>query len=114
VYHYSRQYVDSGWGCGYRNIQMLCGYLLQQDPAYAAALFGGRGFVPDIGEGMARTGGLDCCSLVASNCPCLPTLCLHAPAPTSPLLLHASRTSHPILHHSLTAGVAGVGLGRRV
>jgi hypothetical protein len=50
VYHYSRQYVDSGWGCGYRNIQMLCGYLLQRDPAYAAALFGGRGFVPDIRE----------------------------------------------------------------
>ncbi|KAK7317051.1 hypothetical protein RJT34_00964 [Clitoria ternatea] len=39
---------DAGWGCGWRNIQMLCSHLLDQRHEARKALFGGSGFVPDI------------------------------------------------------------------
>lgn len=44
----SRVMEDLGWGCGWRNIQMLCSYLLVQDTAMKEALFGGAGFIPNI------------------------------------------------------------------
>jgi hypothetical protein len=47
--HYeSKQDVDLGWGCGWRNIQMLASYLISEDPDVRDSLFGGAGFVPDI------------------------------------------------------------------
>lgn len=39
---------DVGWGCGWRNIQMLSSHLLAQRPGAREAMFGGSGFVPDI------------------------------------------------------------------
>jgi hypothetical protein len=39
---------DAGWGCGWRNIQMLSSHLLSQRPEAREVLFGGSGFVPDI------------------------------------------------------------------
>ncbi|XP_027338412.1 zinc finger-containing ubiquitin peptidase 1-like [Abrus precatorius] len=39
---------DAGWGCGWRNIQMLSSHLQVQRPEARKALFGGSGFVPDI------------------------------------------------------------------
>ncbi|WCJ27549.1 Zinc finger-containing ubiquitin peptidase 1 [Euphorbia peplus] len=40
---------DVGWGCGWRNIQMLSSYLLsQRGDDVRRILFGGCGFVPDI------------------------------------------------------------------
>ncbi|XP_021909185.1 zinc finger with UFM1-specific peptidase domain protein isoform X2 [Carica papaya] len=39
---------DIGWGCGWRNIQMLCSHLLTQRADARQVLFGGCGFVPDI------------------------------------------------------------------
>lgn len=44
----SRHREDLGWGCGWRNIQMLSSHLLMQNPEAKDALFGGCGFVPDI------------------------------------------------------------------
>ncbi|OIV96896.1 hypothetical protein TanjilG_00478 [Lupinus angustifolius] len=44
----SLEFEDAGWGCGWRNIQMLCSHLLVQRPEAREALFGGSGFVPDI------------------------------------------------------------------
>ncbi|KAL9240229.1 hypothetical protein vseg_014473 [Gypsophila vaccaria] len=41
---------DMGWGCGWRNIQMLCSHLLQERSEARHVLFGGSGFVPDIGS----------------------------------------------------------------
>ncbi|MCO5572892.1 hypothetical protein L7F22_026653 [Adiantum nelumboides] len=38
---------DDGWGCGWRNIQMLSSHLLTHQWA-KKVLFGGAGFVPDI------------------------------------------------------------------
>ncbi|XP_074365153.1 uncharacterized protein LOC141706240 isoform X2 [Apium graveolens] len=38
----------AGWGCGWRNIQMLSSHLLQKRPEAREILFGGCGFVPDI------------------------------------------------------------------
>ncbi len=49
VQHFSSQAPDSGWGCGFKNLQMLLSHLLQRGPAVKEALFGGVGFVPDIG-----------------------------------------------------------------
>jgi hypothetical protein len=43
----SRAFEDVGWGCGWRNIQMLSSHLLDYEWA-RHALFGGVGFVPDI------------------------------------------------------------------
>ncbi|KAK7275914.1 hypothetical protein RIF29_17040 [Crotalaria pallida] len=39
---------DVGWGCGWRNIQILSSHLLAQRPEARGVLFGGSGFVPDI------------------------------------------------------------------
>lgn len=39
---------DVGWGCGWRNIQMLCSHLLRQRQEAIDVLFGGSGFIPDI------------------------------------------------------------------
>lgn len=48
VQHMSRQYADSGWGCGYRNIQMMVSHLLKRSTELRSTLFGGCGFIPDI------------------------------------------------------------------
>mmetsp|Transcript_15366 Transcript_15366/g.27431 ORF Transcript_15366/g.27431 Transcript_15366/m.27431 type:complete len:508 (-) Transcript_15366:83-1606(-) len=52
VVHCHGDYGDSGWGCGYRNIQITCGFLLQCGPpleeAYHKVLFGGCGVLPTI------------------------------------------------------------------
>lgn len=39
---------DVGFGCGWRNIQMLSSHLLMQRQEVREVLFGGSGFVPDI------------------------------------------------------------------
>ena len=39
---------DLGWGCGWRNIQMLISHLLVERQELEEVLFGGFGFVPDI------------------------------------------------------------------
>ena len=39
---------DAGWGCGWRNIQMLSSHLLARRPEAREILFGGLGFVPNI------------------------------------------------------------------
>eukprot|EP00249_Psilotum_nudum_P013775 c24505_g1_i2 orf=233-1513(+) len=39
---------DVGWGCGWRNIQMLSSHLLTKNWGVRDVLFGGAGFVPDI------------------------------------------------------------------
>lgn len=39
---------DVGWGCGWRNIQMLSSHLLKQRQEAREVLFGRSGFVPDI------------------------------------------------------------------
>ncbi|XP_030539806.1 zinc finger-containing ubiquitin peptidase 1 isoform X1 [Rhodamnia argentea] len=39
---------DVGWGCGWRNIQMLGSHLLVERQEAKEGLFGGSGFVPDI------------------------------------------------------------------
>ncbi|CAA0831285.1 Peptidase C78- ubiquitin fold modifier-specific peptidase 1/ 2 [Striga hermonthica] len=39
---------DGGWGCGWRNIQMLSSYLLAQSEESRGVLYGGCGFVPNI------------------------------------------------------------------
>lgn len=44
----SRESKDVGWGCGWRNIQMLSSHLLHQRQEVKPFLFGGSGFVPDI------------------------------------------------------------------
>jgi len=55
LHHFAtRPDVDDGFGCGWRNLQMLCGHLLlsSADGAERAlrtrALFAGAGFVPDL------------------------------------------------------------------
>lgn len=49
IEHYeSKQDVDIGWGCGWRNIQMLASYLISEDAEVRETLFGGAGYVPDI------------------------------------------------------------------
>ncbi|XVF51133.1 hypothetical protein PTKIN_Ptkin04bG0160100 [Pterospermum kingtungense] len=40
--------LDVGWGCGWRNIQMLSSHLLAHRQEARQVLFGGSGFVPDI------------------------------------------------------------------
>ena len=45
---HSIDFEDVGWGCGWRNIQMLTSHLLFQRPETKPLLFGGSGFVPDI------------------------------------------------------------------
>ena len=41
---------DMGWGCGWRNIQMVSSHLISEIPEAREALFGGSRFVPDIGS----------------------------------------------------------------
>ncbi|GJW02732.1 zinc finger with UFM1-specific peptidase domain protein isoform X1 [Tanacetum coccineum] len=41
-------FEDVGWGCGWRNIQMLTSHLLFQRQEAKKLLFDGSGFVPDI------------------------------------------------------------------
>lgn len=48
VDHFQTEKNDSGWGCGWRNIQMVCSHLLRHDKDMEAALFKGCGFVPDL------------------------------------------------------------------
>ncbi|CAI9087025.1 OLC1v1020990C2 [Oldenlandia corymbosa var. corymbosa] len=43
-----RESEDVGWGCGWRNIQMLSSHLIKQRQEAREVLFGGAGFVPDI------------------------------------------------------------------
>lgn len=45
---HSIDFEDVGWGCGWRNIQMLTSHLLFQRPEAKPLLFAGSGFVPDI------------------------------------------------------------------
>lgn len=47
-HHQSLSSEDKGWGCGWRNIQMLTSHLLKQRSEARKLLFGGSGFVPDI------------------------------------------------------------------
>ncbi|KAL3521737.1 hypothetical protein ACH5RR_019886 [Cinchona calisaya] len=44
----SREWEDVGWGCGWRNIQMLSSHLITQRQEARDVLYGGTGFVPDI------------------------------------------------------------------
>ncbi|PNY13406.1 hypothetical protein L195_g010060 [Trifolium pratense] len=44
----SIRFEDGGFGCGWRNIQMLSSHLLAQKREAKDVLFGGSGFVPDI------------------------------------------------------------------
>ncbi|KAH6832093.1 hypothetical protein C2S53_007930 [Perilla frutescens var. hirtella] len=39
---------DVGWGCGWRNIQMLSSHLIRQRQDARQVLYGGSGFVPNI------------------------------------------------------------------
>lgn len=41
---------DVGWGCGWRNIQMLSSHLIRQRQEAREVLYGGSGFVPNIGS----------------------------------------------------------------
>lgn len=47
VKHFSSGHGDRGWGCGYRNIQMLASSLLEI-PHFKSLLFGGIGHIPTI------------------------------------------------------------------
>eukprot|EP00053_Salpingoeca_punica_P011135 m.99664 g.99664 ORF g.99664 m.99664 type:complete len:463 (-) comp15594_c0_seq3:132-1520(-) len=47
VVHYCSNKFDRGWGCGYRNIQMLLSHLVS-DPAYRALLHRGVGLAPTV------------------------------------------------------------------
>ena len=47
VKHFSSGHGDRGWGCGYRNIQMLASSLLEL-PHFKERLFGGIGHIPTI------------------------------------------------------------------
>ena len=50
--HYSgTKGVDAGWGCGWRNTQMLCAHLLaKKDDPRSQALFCGSAVLPDVGS----------------------------------------------------------------
>lgn len=39
---------DLGWGCGWRNIQMLSSFVISERSDAKDVLFGGSGFVPDL------------------------------------------------------------------
>jgi len=47
VDHYSTGFGDAGWGCGYRNLQMVLSYLMKFSPL-KKGLFQGCGYVPTI------------------------------------------------------------------
>ncbi|CAD7695674.1 unnamed protein product [Ostreobium quekettii] len=42
--------IDRGWGCGWRNAQMLVSAMLMRSTEWRESLFGGCGYVPDIGS----------------------------------------------------------------
>ncbi|KAJ9539565.1 hypothetical protein OSB04_026071 [Centaurea solstitialis] len=44
----TQEFEDVGWGCGWRNIQMLTSHLLAKTQGAREVLFGGSGCVPDI------------------------------------------------------------------
>eukprot|EP00028_Trichosphaerium_sp_Am-I-7-wt_P004027 CAMPEP_0168522118 /NCGR_PEP_ID=MMETSP0405-20121227/9110_1 /TAXON_ID=498012 /ORGANISM="Trichosphaerium sp, Strain Am-I-7 wt" /LENGTH=187 /DNA_ID=CAMNT_0008543565 /DNA_START=440 /DNA_END=1000 /DNA_ORIENTATION=+ len=44
---YGTSYGDGGWGCGYRNLQMLSSCLIKQSE-FKSKIFGGCKFVPSI------------------------------------------------------------------
>ncbi|BBN07553.1 zinc finger-containing ubiquitin peptidase 1 [Marchantia polymorpha subsp. ruderalis] len=48
VDHFQTLGEDALWGCGWRNIQMLCSFLMAEVPEAREVLFNGVGFVPDI------------------------------------------------------------------
>ncbi|KAL8534713.1 hypothetical protein ACS0TY_010666 [Phlomoides rotata] len=48
--HFQGKSWDVGWGCGWRNIQMLSSHLIRQQQEARDILYGGSGFVPDIGS----------------------------------------------------------------
>lgn len=48
VDHFQSISEDFGWGCGWRNIQMLSSHLLMQRQEAREVMFGRSGFVPDI------------------------------------------------------------------
>lgn len=48
VQHFCAAPEDKGWGCGYRNCQMLASHLLLRGSPYSEALFGGVGYIPDV------------------------------------------------------------------
>ena len=48
IHFQSIESEDVGWGCGWRNIQILSSHLLMQRPEARQVLFCGAGFVPDI------------------------------------------------------------------
>ncbi|KAG2488418.1 hypothetical protein HYH03_013102 [Edaphochlamys debaryana] len=48
--HFGSAGSDRGWACGWRNTQMVASALLLRSPGLREALFGGAGFVPDIGS----------------------------------------------------------------
>ncbi|KAJ3672537.1 hypothetical protein LUZ60_007258 [Juncus effusus] len=41
---------DQGWGCGFRNIQILSSNLIHENYKFKKVLFGGSGFVPKISD----------------------------------------------------------------
>ena len=46
--HFCTSAGDKGWGCGYKNCQMLISHLLLRGLPFRQALFGGVEYVPDI------------------------------------------------------------------
>lgn len=48
IHFHSIESEDVGWGCGWRNIQILSSHLLMQRPEARQVLFCGAGFVPNI------------------------------------------------------------------
>jgi hypothetical protein len=78
-FHSGNGQADSGWGCGYRNIQMQISHqLMRGDAAVRHALFGGCGYVPDIGELLATSS----CWLQVRSCTSvgwLASLSMHLP-----------------------------------
>ncbi|CAG2222342.1 ZUFSP [Mytilus edulis] len=47
IMHYAASYGDKGWGCGYRNFQMLLSSLAT-NPTYCKILFNGKPQIPSI------------------------------------------------------------------
>eukprot|EP00026_Physarum_polycephalum_P002484 Phypoly_transcript_02491.p1 GENE.Phypoly_transcript_02491~~Phypoly_transcript_02491.p1 ORF type:complete len:555 (+),score=88.96 Phypoly_transcript_02491:25-1689(+) len=47
VDHHASQRDDNGWGCGYRNIQNMCSFLMRF-PIYKEKLFDGCNYVPSV------------------------------------------------------------------
>jgi hypothetical protein len=47
VSHFYSGHGDRGWGCGYRNIQMMCSSLSEL-PHFKKSMFGGIGYIPTI------------------------------------------------------------------